>query len=270
MKPAVMKILCGLFLLLALTGCVRGNVVASMASDTAWSRLDSAAPLPAVGWVRGQADVLHIYIEGDGVAYSTPTSPSLDPTPITPTALLLARRDAAAAVAYLGRPCQYVSGDACTNECWTTGRFSEAVLRTENKLVDAAKSSTGAQRVVLIGFSGGGAVAALLAERRADVAALVTVCGNLDHAVWTAMHGVTPLYGSLNPADHAARLASLPQVHFLGGADANVTRQVTEAFVSRLGPGAPVKVRVVPGLGHGGAAWAGTWPELLSGVRLDD
>ncbi|MBU1002454.1 MAG: alpha/beta hydrolase [Proteobacteria bacterium] len=268
MKNTVMRTLWGMLFLLALAGCVRSDVVATMASHAAWQRLDAAGPLPAVGWMRGQADVIHIYIEGDGVAYATPTRPSLDPTPITPTALLLAQRDNAPAVAYLGRPCQYVTGAACSSRCWTTGRFSAAVLQTMTGLVDAAKASAGARRVVLIGFSGGGAVATLLAARRTDVAALITVCGNLDHAAWTAMHHVTPLYGSLNPAEYAARLSSLPQTHFMGGADTNVTRQITDSFVSRLGPGAPVTVRVVPGLAHGGEAWARAWPALLAGVPL--
>jgi len=278
MKNARSAVCCGVFLLLALlallalTGCARSrsDVVATMAADATWQRLGAGTPLPATGWARGQADVVHIYIEGDGVAYSTRTRPSPDPTPITPTALLLARQDNAAAVAYLGRPCQYVTGSACTSQCWTSGRFSEATLRTENQLVDAAKASTGARRVVLIGFSGGGAVAALLAARRTDVAALVTVCGNLDHAVWTAMHQVSPLYGSLNPVDQARRLSSLPQVHFVGGADANVTRRVTDSFVSRLGPGAPASVRVLPGLAHGGQPWARVWPALLVEIRLSD
>ncbi|WP_419787167.1 hypothetical protein [Pseudodesulfovibrio sp.] len=260
------KFLYGILLLLALAGCARSHVVSDMAEDTDWMRMDAEAPLPAVGWVRGQAKTVHIYIEGDGVAYSTRTSPSPDPTPITPTALLLARQDNAPAVAYLGRPCQYVTGDACTTTCWTTGRFSENVVKTENQLVDRAKRATGAQQVVLIGFSGGGAVAALLAEARDDVAELITVCGNLDHTVWTRMHNVTPLYGSLNPADKAARLASLRQIHLLGEEDTNVTRRVTDSFVAKLPKGASVLIRTIPGLAHGGEAWAEVWPGILAGI----
>lgn len=259
-----------LLLLTNVVGCTRSDVVASMALDSTWNRLDSNEPLPAVGWTRGQADLIHIYIEGDGVAYSTPTTPSLDPTPVTPTALLLARVDDAAAVAYIGRPCQYVSGDTCTNKSWTSGRFSEATLQTENSLVNAAKKSARAKRVVLIGFSGGGAVAALLAERRTDVAALITVCGNLDHAVWTAMHNITPLYGSLNPTEHVKQLSSLPQVHFLGAADTNINTKVTNSFVAKLGPDAPATVHIVPELAHGGEDWAKAWPELLHELRLNN
>ncbi|WP_449242179.1 alpha/beta hydrolase family protein [Desulfovibrio sp.] len=269
MRPLPRALSC-LLLLVLLPACASNRGIRELRADPAWTPFSVAAPLPAAGWARGRAEVVHIYIEGDGVAYSTRTTPSPDPTPITPTALLLARRDTAPAAAYLGRPCQYVTGDACSRECWTTGRFSATVLLGMNALMDAAMRQTGARRAVLIGFSGGGAVAALLAEERTDVAALVTVCGNLDPAVWTAMHGVTPLHGSLNPADRAERLSSLPQTHFLGEKDANITRRVTDSFVSRLKPGAPVAVRVEPGLGHGGEAWAEAWPALLAGARLAD
>ena len=273
--PAASRPMTGFFLMFAalvvLAACApasRPPALRALEADPAWLPLGVTAPLPAAGWTRGRADTLHVYIEGDGAAYASRTAPSLDPTPREATALLLARADPAPAVAYLGRPCQYVGGPACCSVHWTTGRFSPTVLAAQGRLLDAAMRAAGARRAVLFGFSGGGAVAALLAARRADVAGLVTVCGNLDHAVWTRMHAVAPLSGSLNPADAAGRLASLPQVHFLGGADANVTRRVTDSFVARLGPGASVQVRAVPGLGHGGPAWAAAWPQLLRGLAV--
>lgn len=255
--------------LAALAACApasRPQALGELEADPAWLPVGADAPLPAAGWVRGCAATLHVYIEGDGAAYASRTMPSLDPTPREATGLLLARTDPAPAVAYLGRPCQYVSGPACSPVHWTTGRFSPSALAAQARLLDAAMRAAGARRAVLFGFSGGGAMAALLAAQRADVAGLVTVCGNLDHAVWTRMHAVAPLSGSLNPADVAGRLAALPQVHFLGAEDSNVTRRVTDAFVTRLGPGAPVRVLELPGLGHGGAAWAAAWPGLLSGL----
>jgi hypothetical protein len=100
-----------MLLLLVIAGCVRNTTLDDMTEDAAWQRLDAIGQLQAVGWVRGQADVGHIYIEGDGVAYSTPT------------ALLLAHKDNAPSVAYLSRPFQYVSDAACTGKHWTTERF---------------------------------------------------------------------------------------------------------------------------------------------------
>jgi len=258
-----------LFAVTALSGCRGYNAITAMDARSQWSRLDSPDPLPAVGWARGQSDIIHIYIEGDGVAYSTPTSPSPDPTPITPTALLLAEQDNAPAVAYLGRPCQYVDGETCTNDYWTTARFSLPVLSTMNALTDAAKHAANARKVVLIGFSGGGAVAALLASQRTDVVGLITVCGNLDHDEWTRMHDLTPLHGSLNPSDYAQQLSSIPQVHFLGGDDTIITRRIIDSYAAHLSPSANVQVHTIPELSHGGLGWIEAWPDLLVEATSD-
>ncbi|MBC15479.1 MAG: alpha/beta hydrolase [Desulfovibrio sp.] len=252
-----------LFTVTALSGCRGYNAITAMDAHAKWNRLNASGPLPAVGWARGQSDIIHIYIEGDGVAYSTPTSPSPDPTPITPTALLLAQQDSTPAVAYLGRPCQYVEGSACTNEYWTTGRFSLPVLTTMNSLTEAAKKAANARNVVLIGFSGGGAVAALLASQRTDVVGLITVCGNLDHEKWTRMHDLTPLQDSLNPADYTQQLSSIPQVHFLGGNDTVIPQQVVDSYVEALSPKTKVQVRTLPELTHDGKGWVAAWPTLI-------
>jgi pimeloyl-ACP methyl ester carboxylesterase len=86
-----------------------------------------------------------------------------------------------------------------------------------NIALDQLKTRAGSvDRLILIGFSGGGALAALLAERRNDVAGLVTVAANLDLDQWVRAKNLTPLRESLDPAVDAVRLAKLPQVHFVG------------------------------------------------------
>ncbi len=213
---------------------------------------------PAAG-----APVLHLYIEGDGHSWRTGDQPSDDPTPRSPVALELAARDPAESVAWLARPCQYVVADpACDEAFWTGQRYGETVVGSVNQAIDALMAATGARRLDLTGFSGGGALAALIAERRSDVDSLRTVAANLDTADWTARHGVTPLRGSLNPADAAPSLAALPQVHFVGAEDTNVPEATVRSFVHRIGRPACVTVAVVPGLGHNGD-WAARWPDLL-------
>jgi pimeloyl-ACP methyl ester carboxylesterase len=210
-----------------------------------------------------RAETLRIYIEGDGHAWRTIDTPSDDPTPWAPIALDLATRDPDQAVAYLARPCQYVRDDpACDVSDWTGSRYSEAVVGSMNQALDSLKRDAGAQRLDLVGFSGGGAIAALIAMRRADVVSLRTVAANLDTAAWTEAHGISPLTGSLNPADTAKLLANLPQVHFVGAEDSNVGLSVTRAFVQRIGPSRCVRVQVEPGLEHTGD-WAARWPALL-------
>ncbi|MBP2299313.1 alpha/beta hydrolase [Azospirillum picis] len=220
-----------------------------------------APPFTLAGWLRaGNEGPLVVYIEGDGYAWLSPTQPSNDPTPLNPVALRLARRDPAARLLYLGRPCQYggVSADAaCQPRYWTSHRFSPEVLASLGHALDEAERLSGAGQLVLVGYSGGGVAAALLAARRNDVAALVTVVAPLDLAAWAKAKGLTPLSGSLDPAQEAGRLARVPQWHIAGGKDRVVPAIVQRGFAARIA--APVTV--VPGMEHDGD-WPAIWPDL--------
>lgn len=114
----------------------------------------------------------------------------------------------------------------------------------------------------LIGYSGGGAVAVLVAARRHDVATLRTVAGNLDSEYVNRIHDVSPMPASLNPIDDARRVGAIPQIHFSGASDRIVPTRVARRFVERAGS-ACAQVDVVPGMTHGGA-WARAWPRLLA------
>ncbi|WP_207459652.1 alpha/beta hydrolase [Azospirillum sp. SYSU D00513] len=234
-------------------------------------RLYPAAPFTLAGWLRAggsgrNGGPLVAYIEGDGYGWVTPERPSRDPTPRNPVALRLAARDPAERVLYLGRPCQYVGASvepACGNRYWTSHRFAPEVVGALGRALDAAKRDSGAERLILAGYSGGGVLAALLAARRTDVDGLLTVAAPLDHAAWTRRHGITPLAGSLNAADAADALAGLPQLHLAGAEDRVVPPDLVRSFAARIG--APV--RVVAGVDHGGD-WAALWPELRAALAL--
>ncbi|CAO3454738.1 alpha/beta hydrolase [Azospirillum largimobile] len=221
----------------------------------------SATPFTLAGWLRsGGAGPLVVYIEGDGHAWNSPTEPSRDPTPFNPVALSLALTDPAPRLLYLGRPCQYggVATDAaCSTRIWTSHRFAPEVIGALGRALDEAKRQSGADRLVLVGYSGGGVAAALLAARRSDVAALVTVVAPLDLAAWAAAKRLTPLTGSLDPARETGRLAVVPQWHIAGGNDRVVPPDVVRGFGTLVG--APV--RVVPGMEHDGD-WPALWPSL--------
>ncbi len=246
-----------------LISCSQNKAFVTLQADPTWQALPITSPLPAQGWVRGTGKILHIYIEGDGAAYATRTSPSLDPTPTTSVSFLLASKDTAAAVAYLGRPCQYVSGAKCSNTYWTLGRFSAEVIYTMDVLMDEAMRAAGAKQAILFGYSGGGAVATLLAARRTDVTGLITICGNLDHALWTDIHKVTPLVDSLNPKDVARRLGNIPQVHFVGAEDTIVPAQIAQSFCHALAKKTKFQLQILPGLTHKGHGWITRWTALL-------
>jgi pimeloyl-ACP methyl ester carboxylesterase len=119
----------------------------------------------------------------------------------------------------------------------------------------------------LVGYSGGGALAALLAERRGDVAGLVTVAADLDLDRWVRSLGLTPLRDSLDPATDAARLATTPQVHFIGGKDEVVDSDVLAAFLARQPPSAPAKSITAPGENHY-CCWDRAWPALARRPEL--
>lgn len=208
---------------------------------------------------------LDLYIEGDGFAWVTRSEPSLDPTPHEATGLELAAADPAPNVAYLARPCQFTPmglNPQCAVPYWTGKRYAPEVIASMNDAVDRLAARVPGQAVNLIGYSGGGAVAVLIAARRHDVATLRTVAGNLDSEYVNRIHDVSPMPASLDPIDDARRVGAIPQIHFSGARDKVVPTQVARRFVERAGP-ACAQVYVVPGMTHGGG-WARAWPRLLA------
>jgi pimeloyl-ACP methyl ester carboxylesterase len=208
-------------------------------------------------------EALTIYLEGDGLAWIGRSLPSADPTPLDPLALRLALAQPAGNAAYLARPCQYADaeGTGCAQRYWTGERFAPETVAAMNDAVTALKTQFGAQRLTLVGYSGGGNIAALLAARRHDVVRLVTVAGNLDHRAWSAHHRVRELSGSLNASDVAERLSALPQIHFVGGRDQVITPVLAEQWPPALLGQQKRNLHVLPDADHG-CCWADRWPAL--------
>jgi dienelactone hydrolase len=134
-------------------------------------------------------------------------------------------------------------------------------VEASDRAVSALKARSGAETLVLVGFSGGGTIAALLAARRSDVARIVTVAGNLDIAASAAHHRVPALAASLNPADDWARLQSIPQLHFVGEKDRVAPPKLAEAYADRFPGARRPAIRVVPEFTHS-CCWAAEWPRL--------
>lgn len=176
-------------------------------------------------------EVLTVVIEGDGQAHDRRGRPTADPTPHKPVGRDIARAWPGGA-AWLGRPCQFVADRACAPADWTSARFSEAAVTQLSAGIDALKARAGADRVVLVGWSGGGVLATLLAARRDDVSGLVTIAAPLDLAAWTRSRGLTPLAG-LDPAA-LPPMPQLPQVHLAGAFDPVVRPQTTRETARRL------------------------------------
>jgi len=208
-----------------------------------------------------QVDVLTVYIEGDGLAWLSPDQPSTDPTPIDPLSLKLALAQPDGTAVYLARPCQYQMSPQCSERDWTDRRFAPDVIDSTNQAIDTLKKRFHASELNLVGYSGGGTVAALVAARREDVARLVTVAGNLDPRAWAGYHRISPLEGSLDPVDEIISLQAIEQWHYVGEMDTNMPPSLAQSFANRFPVNRRPKVIVVPGLDHH-RGWVRNWPAL--------
>ncbi len=204
---------------------------------------------------------IHIYIEGDGLAWITSSRPSNDPTPITPVGLKLFLKDPAPWKIYLARPCQYISSGACREKYWTSHRFSKEIIDAYHGVLDRLKTEYAPEGFTLVGYSGGGAVAALLAAQRHDVPDLVTIAANLDTDFWIQLHGLTPLTGSLNPADFTQGLEQVRQHHFMGGRDRIIPPSVFFSFLDRFSNKKNMDYKIFDTFDHG-CCWDRDWVNL--------
>jgi pimeloyl-ACP methyl ester carboxylesterase len=184
-----------------------------------------------------------------------------------PVALDLAIADPGAPVFYLSRPCQFMAwqAEACPTRLWAEGRFGGDVIAAMDGAVVAAERRVHATGLVLVGFSGGAAVAALLALRHPETELLVTVAGVVDHAAWTRLHRVAPLEKSLNPADQVEKLARIRQMHLVGTVDRNVPPVLIEGLVARYGDGSAAMIMTTPN-GHD-CCWSEGWAAWIAAQR---
>lgn len=205
-----------------------------------------------------------IYIEGDGYAWSAPDRPSRDPTPMNPVALELAARDPSSNVVYLARPCQYGESASllCDERYWTSARFAPEVIQSYDAALTQLKAPTDTSGFNLIGFSGGGAIALLIASRRKDILSVRTIAGNIDHQAWTQLHDISPLSASQNAANKTESLASIPQLHFVGAKDAVMPMAVARSYQHRFHDAHCSRILVLPNATHT-TGWAEQWQDLL-------
>ena len=215
---------------------------------------------------------LVVYIEGDGFAWKRKNIQSANPTPKNPIALKLATRDPRDSILYIARPCQYLSQHEmkeCHSKYWSTHRYAEEVIRSINSVIDSEILNTKINSISLVGYSGGGTVAALIAARRNDVTSLTTVAANLDHVQWTTMHDITPLSGSLNAADYAIKIEHIAQLHLIGAKDKLVPRSITEAYKAKANNPEKIKIKTIPDFNHQ-CCWATQWSTLLCQTKVSD
>ena len=201
------------------------------------------------------------YLEGDGNAWITRTRPSPNPTPRDPIGLRLAARDRSANVVYVARPCQYWGRELdadCNTTYWTDRRMAPEVVASIDAAVDVWKSRAGADKIRLVGYSGGGGIAVLLASRRSDVDDIRTIAANLDTERFTSHHRVSPMRGSSNPAAVASQVAHIPQLHLVGAEDRIVPALIAGGYAAAARDGRCIRIAVIPGVSHTGD-WSSVW-----------
>ena len=227
---------------------VRRDITAGVFRMTIYSR------------IRDVNQPVTVYVEGDVRGWRPSTDPGVDDTPDDYLGLRLATLDAATNVVFIARPCQFPSGDtACFDPAWESGRLADQIYRSINRAIDHAVIVFPHPQIHMVGYSGGGAIAALLADRRRDVVSLRTVAGNLDPQGVERAHAANPNEDMIDPFDIAPRLAAMPQIHYVGDADDFVPPFVTENFVKAVGDAyGCVQVVHAPSATHL-AGWDDVW-----------
>jgi len=206
---------------------------------------------------------LHIYLEGDGSPYLDRRWVSRDPTPRNPLMLRLMALDPGPSV-YLARPCY--NGRATTPPCdsalWTQARYSVEVVDSAVAVARQLLSQRQRQTLFLIGHSGGGTLAMLMAAQLPETRAVITIAGNLDTDAWTQYHGYESLRGSLNPARRPPLDRSILQMHLVGKNDDNIPPQMLlRATESQW----RTRVGMVEGFDHS-CCWPQLWPMVLDNM----
>lgn len=264
---------CVLAVALQATGCLSSYIAANRVERLAQNagfqrRIVEAGRFSVVVYLKPAARVtqrVHVYIEGDGTPWIRHRWVARDPTPRDPLAFKLMRLDSNASL-YLGRPCYHGLHDVppCEPRFWTSGRYSEEVVESMAIALNTLLGELSMDEAVLIGHSGGGTLAMLLAARMPMVRAVITLAANLNTDAWVAHHHYAPLDASLNPAHRARLPARIFQLHLAGEDDVNVPPRLIRPVVKRQYNAC---WRVVQGQNHT-CCWEALWPGVLAALPV--
>lgn len=209
-----------------------------------------------------KCEKIRVYIEGDGLSWLSRTKISSNPTPINPLAQKLFIKDESACKIYFARPCQYISNEKCKKKYWTSHRYSKEVIASYNQAFEKVKKEFLNKSFEVVGFSGGGTIAVILAGTRSDISYLLTVAGNLDHKYWTQKHKITELRGSVNPVDYVKSLEKIEQLHLIGAEDKIIDDSIFNSYFSYFNDKTKVQKRVFKGFSHQ-KGWVENWENIL-------
>lgn len=250
-------------------GCSEFSLASAISPIRIWVR--QGLPPATQSIPEPPAQTLHVYIENDGAPFlHTSTKVAVNPSlQAGVLALQLMQLDPHTSL-YLSRPC-YGFGfkelpTTCHPRYWTNARYSAEVVGILSHALDEAKNhlNKSSVKIVLIGHSGGGSLALLVAQRRDDVDAVITLAGNLDTDAWTKLHGNSPLDESLNPFTQPLLPPQIKRWHFAGANDTNIPPFLMQPSCQQ---DALAQCQIINGVAHQ-KGWLQHWPALLSQMHL--
>jgi dienelactone hydrolase len=183
------------------------------------------------------------YLEGDGNI----SNHSTNPTPRQKMLTSLVALDQRPNVIYVARPCQFTEIITALNEVITNIHNS---------------SSSKSGKFSLVGYSGGGGIAVLIAARNPQVKDIITIAGNLDHIAFNQYNHSMPMRDSLNPIDYARDIRNIPQLHLSGEKDVKVPTFIGGRY-RQISLSPCVKHQIIPSASHS-TGWDQVWPEILA------
>jgi dienelactone hydrolase len=206
------------------------------------------------------ADAIHVYIEHDGTPWIDAVRVSDDPTPRTAYALELMARDDGPRL-FLGRPCYFDTraDPGCSALEWTHRRYAPEIVASMAAALRTFLAHHSHRHVVLIGYSGGGTLAWLVASHVPQTSTVVTIAANLDTDAWTTLHDYSPMRGSLDPAREPPLAARVAHIAYVGGRDTNVPLAIARSFAARH---PETRIIEIPAFDHE-CCWIERWPDLL-------
>lgn len=211
------------------------------------------------------APTLWVFLEGDGQPWvDGGRRVARDPSPKIPLAFDLFRASSVPR-AYLGRPCYFSHADdvGCDPSLWTSARYGRAAVASMASALETLVREYSTRRLILVGYSGGGTIAYLVAPRIPTVSAVVTISGNLDIDAWTRVHRFLSLSESDNPATVPALDHRITQIAIVGARDVNIPPSSLGAFLDRQ---QPQEVWIYDDHDHA-CCWRRDWPSILNRIH---
>jgi len=216
--------------------------------------------------LNSEQKIVHVYLDGDGTPWQKHRWITDDPTARNPIILNLMAQDLSPAI-LLGRPCYYGlhSDQLCHNRYWTSHRYSPEVISSMVKALRNWLEKHDFNKIILIGYSGGGALAMLMASKINQLGMVVTIASNLDIDAWTQLHDYSTLSGSLNPSEFAIS-DKIKLIHLVGGQD----RVVPVSIVKKIARNNNHSIFIeFPRFEHS-CCWEKQWSHILEIINLDN